>query len=570
MKKTLFIISAFMACFDYAVAQSTITFGTKTYLASDIDNISYTEYEINNTIIDEINADPSLSIFAEALRKTALCDSVVGYDPYLKQTTYSLEDNTDRDGYKLYYPKTKTQKYTIFIEDNATLAKYGINSFDDLVAKCKDWYGKANDWYDYINEKGKAISTGNDYTNRFNVVNMFVAYHMLKVGMPIDKILYERNSNTMATWNYCFGYEPQAYFETMLPNTLVKAWELNPKSTHDIFLNRYRKNNTLTDQIATFGSDETHPVIYEGSNVDRNRSLESFNGYVHRVDKPLLYDQNAKDALCERMRFNISTMLPEMINEGLRFTDAKTISSTLNNGGNGYRVAFPTDYFDNLKCYDNRTVLRYNVMGAWRALESDQFQGWGPCDFAIKLPHVPTGTYELRIIYPPMQRGGQIQYYVGPSSDKALMQAIGIPLDATLNPYERGEVIGFEPITYGNGYGFYSDITMKNHGYMRAPASFSRGSYNMITDRLTYDASDSFAAARVMADNPSCCCRTEEGYGTMILRRVIGTINIKQGDDCWLRIRNMLDDINLGWSLDFIELVPVSILNNTDMHEDWY
>lgn len=570
MRKRILLTAAASACFLLSMGQTKLNVGGKQYVASQIEKITYEEIEINNSVLDEINECPAYSIFAEALKKTGLCDSIAGFDPYAKLHIYNVENPTDRDGRNLYLPKTKRQKYTIFAESNDVLAANGITSFGDLAKKCAEWYGNAGEWYDYIKEKNITISTGNDYTNRFNVVNMFVAYHILKAGMAVDQILYEKNADTNSSWNYCFGYEPQAYFETMLPNTLVKAWELNPKTTKDIYLNRYRKNNTLTDQIATFGSDATHPIIYEGAKVNREGSLESHNGYVHSIDKPLVYDKNAKDALHERMRFDVATILPEIINDGLRFATASTVS-TWNNGGDGNRVAFAQDYFDNLKCYDNRTVLRYNVMGAWRALESHQFQGWDTYDYALKLPHVPSGRYELRIIYPPMSRGGQIQYYIGSSSDLKDMQAMGEPLDAIANPYEDPS-IGYEDIFYmADDYGMKSDAVMRKNGYMRAPASFSRGTYNTITDKLTYDENDIYSAARQMvAKSTNTSCRTESGYGTMMLRRIIGTLDIKQGEDYWLRIKNLLDDPNLGWSFDFLELVPVDVADSKDMHEDWY
>lgn len=523
-----------------------------------------------------VEGEKDLSIFYAALEATGFTDKLtaekkLNADGTTK--TYELQKHEDRDGNSLYYPKECMIKWTVFAETDDVFRAAGINSFNDLKAKCAEWYGNCSAWYDYIREKGITPSTGEDYTNPFNVVNMFVAYHILRAGMPIDRIVYEKNKSTDASWNFCFGYEPQEYFETMLPNTILKVWETNPKTTKNLWLNRYLTNNTLTSKLGLFGmpNDGDHTLVFAGVPVDRENSVETLNGYIHRIKGILKYDQNAKDALHERLRFDSSTFLYELINNGLRGATPAEVS-TLNGGGDGNRVAFENTFFDNIVCYNPGTLLRFNVMGAWRAHNSDQFQGWDVYDFAIKLPHVPTGEYELRIIYPPMARGGLMQFYLGNSSKQSDMVAIGIPFDACANPYEDA-TIGYEDIVNRaddetSDCGVESDQRMHVRGYMRAPASFSRGTYNSVTDPLSYNEDDIYSAASQIIGSTSC--RSETGYGTMMLRRIITTQRFEQGKDYWLRIKNLVNDTNLGWSFDFVELVPLDIVNSQTMTEDWY
>ena len=523
-----------------------------------------------------VEGEKDLSIFYSALDVTGLTDTLMIENKKNEDgtnKTYSLASHNDRDGNSLYYPKECMVKWTVFAETDDAMRAAGINNFNDLKQKCIEWYGNCGAWYDYINEKGITISTGDDYTNPFNVVHMFVAYHILRAGMPIDRIVYEKNSSTDASWNFCFGYEPQEYFETMLPNTLLKVWETNPKTTKNLWLNRYLTNNTLTSRIgmcAMGNGDVDHQLVFAGVPVDRNNSVETLNGYIHRIGGVLKYDQNARNALYERLRLDSSTFLYELINNGLRGATPNEVS-TLNGGGDGNRVAFENTFFDNIVCYNPGTLLRFNVMGAWRAHNSDQFQGWDVYDFAIKLPHVPTGEYELRIIYPPMGRGGLMQFYIGNSSKQSDMVAVGIPFDACADP-NTDATFGYEPepdeIDDTYDFGVASDQTMHVRGYMRAPASFSRGTYNTITDQLTYSDDDIYSAARQITGSTNC--RTERGYGTMMLRRIITTQRFEQGKDYWLRIKNLVNDSNLGWSFDFIELVPLDIVNNQNMTEDWY
>lgn len=519
-------------------------------------------------IAEQLQVDPDFTLFAEALVKTGL-DKELAIES--KDTVYTLAEKkpTDRDNNPLYCPTECKVKFTIFAETNEVFRQNGINNLDDLIEKCKEWYSNPT-WYDYVTEKGIQISTGDDYTNEWNVLHMFVAYHILRAGMPVNQIVYEKTNVNSGSWNVCFGYEPQEYFETMLPNTLLKVWATDPNSQNmnpKLWINRYRMNNTLTEEYGTLGKDETHPIVFEGVAIDRTYNKETLNGYIQKIKGILKYDQMTKNSFYERIRLDSSTFLYELINNGIRNATPGQVS-TMNGGGDGNRVAFDVNYFDNIVCYNPNTVLRFNVMGAWRAHNSDQFQGWDTYDIAFKLPHVPSGEYELRIIYPPMDRGGMMQFYIGESSKQADMVTQGIPFDARSNPYEDA-TIGYSDVDPDNEeFGIEGDQIMHVRGFMRAPASFSRGTYNTNTSKLTVTPEDPYAACRQMTGGTSC--RTESGYGTMMLRRIVCTQTFKQGTDYWLRIKNLINASNLGWSFDFVELVPVGIVNSQDMMEDWY
>lgn len=532
----------------------------------------------DRTINNQLNAESDLSIFYEALRNTGL-DKVVEAENKNKEYLYYTTGKNQRDGNILYCPSECLIKWTIFAETNEVFNKEGIYNFHDLKEKCKEWYAGSSAWYDYLKEMGITPTTDDTYTDEFNVVHMFVAYHILQAGMPIDKIVYEKNSRN-SKWNVCFGYEPQDYFPTMLRNTMLKVWQTNPKTTKELWINRYRLFNTMTDQIGTFGDPDTHPIIFPGVKIDRKGSVESRNGYIHRIGGILKYDQNAVNSQKERMRLDSSNFLYELINNGIRFATNSEISALdqQQNGttDGGVRVAFDNTYFDNIYCYNPETKLHFCVMGDWRANNADQFQGFGAYDFAVKLPNVPTGTYEIRIVYPPMARGGLMQYYIGKTNKQEDMLAQGIPFDACADPTLEGNVMGCEQIyEYSEDhpdtdYGVESDQRMKVRGYMRAPASFSRAGNNSITDQLKFDKSldDPYQCAKQIVGSSSC--RSEWGYGTMMLRRIICTWNFKQSEDCWLRIKSLIEGETLGWSFDFIEIVPISVVNSTTMTEDWY
>lgn len=521
---------------------------------------------------------PEFSIFYEALHATGLDSTILAL--YEKEGTYSLSENKGRPGSSFadilyYYPTECKIRYTIFAETDDVFRQNDITDFESLKAKCAEWYSGAAAWYDYPDKSSNPISTGDDYTYTYNVVNMFIRYHILRAGMTVSHLVYEDNGNNV-NWNYAFGGEPYDYYETLLPHTLMKIWQplyaSDNTNSKNIFINRYIENNTLTDQIGLYGSAGIHTVKDKGVLVNRAKSnIQALNAYIHAIDKPLVYSRDVPNGvLHERMRIDAVTMFPELINNDFRFATPEEIGAMNPYSNDGGQVRLPLDYFDDLVCYKQNTKLSFYVQGAWRAWESNQISGWDENDFAFRLPPVPSGDYEIRIVYPPTKFGGIQQYYIGTTKETGSMQPLGIPFDArypnTSLEADR-TATGYLLYTEFSDYGVASDLVMRNHGYMRAPASFSRGTFNSIKTPIT-DPADLIGTD---GSNIPYCSRYEEGYGTSLLRRILGTVHLDQDKDYWLRIKNLLTNYpELGFSVDFIELVPVDIVNSQDYTEDWY
>ena len=491
---------------------------------------------------------PQYSIFSEALQRTGLCDSVARSSKGHKFNKPG--DVNDTNGSRLYCPTECKVGYTIFAESDDVMKRYGINSFEDLVAYANKVYGGAAAWYPVFADHGKQISTGDDYTSRNNALNMFVAYHILYAAMAQDQFVFEDKPGVPSgtdKWNYVNGGEPYDYYETMLPHTLMKIWEPQPGKT--LYINRWVKNNTLTDEVGTYGSAAMHPLMDPGVVIDRSKEVSAYNGYIQGINGMLVYDSHVPNGtLHERMRLKSTCFLPEFINNGFRYMYMNEVSA-LNGGGSGARIAFPIDYFDNVICYNGeQTKLRYNVKGDYRAYQADAFQGWGQYDLAIKLPSVPNGIYEFRLYYSPMGHGGMMQFYWGKTKNMQSMQALSIPLDVRIPAADPR--IGWTPFYEEDDQGVASDEAMHNRGYMRGPYSFCGHPGDDGDTKTTHN------------------CR---GDGTVTLRRVLGRINIKQSDDFWFRFKSVInDDSDLKWQLDFVEFVPVSIVDNDMYSEDWY
>jgi hypothetical protein len=48
-------------------------------------------------------------------------------------------------------------------------------------------------------------------------------------------------------------------------------------------------------------------------------------------------------------------------------------------------------------------------------------------------------------------------------------------------------------------------------------------------------------------------------------------VEIKQGNENWLRIKSLNTNSNTNpVGLDFVEIVPVSVVDNQEYTEDWY
>lgn len=501
---------------------------------------------------DTFAVSPRFTIFSKALEVTKWSDSLLVTEKDHGDEPYSYIQ-LSREGASLgtlEYPTECRVGFTLFAETDEEMERNDIYSFEDLVAYANRVYGNASAWYDYLTENNLTVSTGDDYENPLNALNMFVAYHIVNASMPTNQLVYEKSGYDGTFWNFAPDATPHDYYETKLPHTLLKVWK--PSNTNSqLCINRYQTFNSLTNEVGTPGTN--HEVMRQGFQVDRTvgSSIEATNGWIHSIrnldyQNPtykglLVYDRSVvREVLHERMRVNCTSLFPELITNGLRFDCP----------GNGNRMGLPKDYFDNIVLNQNEICFCYCTHGAWRAWQSDQLQFWGSFDFSFKLPPVPTGTYEIRVIYAPMSYGAFVQYYIGPSRSVATMRALGIPMDMTIEPTDPR--IGWTNPEEEDDRGIATDIALHNRNYMRAPYSISTVS-NDGRRPTTWTLETS---GRV------------EGGSTV--RQVLGREELKQGDENWMRIKLLSKKNTVPASIDFIELIPVDVVDNQQYAEDWY
>ena len=164
--------------------------------------------------------------------------------------------------------------------------------------------------------------------------------------------------------------------------------------------------------------------------------------------------------------------------------------------------------------------------------EGDEIIFKGRYDVTVKLPPVPAGTYELRMMTcVGFATRGIIQYYIDGRPQ-------GIPFD--MRPGGR-TLFGFKSDTdLGDEDAITAfDKSIHNIGWMKGPKCYMCG------HRSSFDAS---ATTMRNQDNT--------------IRKVVGTFYTDGKSDHYLRIQQKMESENNELNFDFIELCPSSVYNN--------
>ena len=474
------------------------------------------------------------SLFSLALKRTGLDEEL----SELERT--GIKEVTNETQY--WVPEKCELGYTIFAETDDVFRAHGITDIPTMAEYAAQVYQDCakdgSGWYDYARRNKIEVSTGTDYENQWNVLNMFIRYHLVAYKMPWDRLVYDWNQTAKVT--LC------EYYETMLPYTLIKMTRNSGKR----MLNRWVENNSLTDRVAELGTAAMHQVRFEGIELEgQNGQIQAINGYIHPLTDLLVYNEDVpKGALNERMRFDDTSLLGEMMSNSIRGMTMAEIKAHVD-GGEYSRVRFPSNYFSNLMVYNgDDTMLRYLAKddGAWSNYEGDEFLCVGNYDFALRLPPVPDGTYELRLGYTANGSRGMLQFYLGTSSELVSMKALDIPLDMRHVPTDASDgtpdtQTGWCLASKTDDQGVQTDIDMHNLGYMRGPLYYTVGK----------------GGSTVARNN------RED------LRRIIAKQNFEQGE-YWLRFKTVINKSDAQFHLDYIEFCPENVYNSTTYVEDMY
>lgn len=497
----------------------------------------------SKTISAVVEETPFLSLFSEALRVTELGDSLEQYMDF----DYKDADrryNVPSMGL-VPAPPYKYHGYTVFCEPDEVFFNMGIHDLDQLYEQCKKWYPEATD---------------PSFTSDDNALHKFVAYHLLDRKMPYSRLVmynltyYKRGTMIMdSESNYPPNYDRKEYYETMQGTMLKVTRPLSsevsgpdtdgtPRALRECILLNYAEGlvNKADPFNTTFGAQQIpgNVRVMDPVEVDAaperypDYSSEALNGNILLLDHPLIYNEEMMTgyALNEIIRMDIIGLFPELTNNDIRWSSGLDLEYS----GSVIVAMLPHGYCKGLKCNTEETNVNMFQSGyLYENYQGDVIMSHGEADWSIRLPHVPAGTYELRLCYYINDYRGICQFYI----DDVIT---GIPVDLRING--MSPQIGYVADRETSDNGAANDKQMKNRGYMKSPDTF-------------YIYNGSYKARE----------------STAVLRKVITTKYLSDGDH-WLRFKNLSGDMGGEQQLcfDYVELVPIGLYKRTDLPADYW
>ncbi len=476
----------------------------------------------SNTLPKLIADQPYFSLFSAALLETGIDSKLQVYKTLLNGEEYTLGNvpaqcfaDEDCGSNKARYPHTYYTKFTGFIETDDVFAQEGIYTLDDLKEFAEKWYGTED---------------RNDPQSPKNALNKFMAYHFLDRELNYNMIIHYGLEHTYykseGANGMVQGLDRMDYYETLL-GTLMKACK--PMSSDDsyeaqnIYLNyshrptrQFEMNKHLKVRViplSEFTEKEEHAGFEQSA----------LNGVIHPIDKILVYneDEMKGNVLNERMRFDVSALFPELTNNGVRFGRWDQTGGKCSHGD--YNI--PDGYCKNMKFNESTTEFHYFCPYSWGCnYQADEIIVVGKYDLEYRLPHVPAGTYELRMGYTATSIRAITQFYVDG-------KVTGIPVD--LKILADDPRIGWIDDDDTEDDGVENDKTMRNHGYMKGPDSYYMQHGSPITAR--------------------------EHSGAI---RIIITQKYFDDNDHWIRMKKVDELDDREFNHDYFELVPKGVVTS--------
>ena len=489
-----------------------------------------------------ISETPSIRVFSKLLEVTGWDEKMMEFRD-MEYEEKQPQTWTDTDGTVIEAPSKRNKGYTAFVETDqlfydkgwiSEMPQYENNDIANWATIYADIQNKLREFV--ASEKSKApngeyegvyLDESDDPKNENNIVNQFVSYHLLPFRVVYDKLVihyvemgYGYSTPSVKSIN-C-----HEYYETMGNQRRILKFT-DGERTGGVRINRY---------VSQYNRDTYNEEVVPDSGIlvkapSSEVVNDALNGNFFLIDDILTYGQNVpNEVLNERMRYDVTSLLPELMTNDIR----RPYSGTL-------KYSFlPTGYCDNL-IYDDETFYKYGPQ--WPAnYQCDEHNAVGNYDVYLKLPPVPyTGTYELRWCIPIFPNRGMMQVYLG--TDRANLPAIGLPLDLRMEA--SNPLIGWEADTDDEEYNTTVDKNMRNHGYMKPPAhDGSARSGNPVTVSM------------------------RESTSYQRIRKILWTGTVRPTDEIWVRMKTVLDNPNTMLVLDFLEWCPRTVYNNKAVPED--
>jgi uncharacterized surface protein with fasciclin (FAS1) repeats len=465
-----------------------------------IDHVLTSSNDLLPTILEK---DPSITLFCQAMKLTGLDVLTSKYlDPTYSCSVDSVElgilYHTGNEWETGYFMKARKFMYTAFVETDSVFAQsqYHIRTIEDLKAYAKSVYDAT-----YPKDAGLYDQ---DWTNRKNPLNRFIAYHFLdRLGNYYSLTISGEVKRLMQVTSVMDATDT---YETMCPHTVLQV----SYPSEGLFLNRKGVGANFS---------------VRGAKIAPSDSL-ALNGVYHYIDDILTYSPQTKDIVFNtRFRFDATTLSSDFMSSGAR-----------GRAGTATCTAFKDGAVKDWSFSDKTFVSVRNRHTDFDSYQGDEVVLLGQYDFTFKLPPVPEGTYEIRLGYCAMSTRGVIQtIFERHSIGSWIKSPCGIPLDLRVNA--TNTAIGWVADVSNSETNMSNDKAMHNRGYMKGPDSIEKNGNSIFRN------------------------------SSATFRCILTTRYLSADEDNYLHIRQVLDNPKAEFAFDYIELCPKSVFaNGEDKH----
>ncbi len=444
-------------------------------------------------------------------------------------------------------PERLKYGYTIFAETDAFWQEtLGVDpkelSRGEMAERVQEWVVTQGLYPNAVNDK--------NYSNPKNVLNQFVTYHILPARIPVNMLVIHSNETDYdfaAGENAVLGIPVWEFHTTIGERRLLKIYE--SKESNGIYINRFPNLNNERD--GDYHENSCDPDK-EGFLIKTGEMRDVLNGYIYPIERTgaagpaaLAYTPETRLNFQKyRIRFDVTALFPEFLNNDLKMTPSPVTQSQKNWG-------FPTDndykYLENLSIMEG-TKFHYlpacdrkqlPTMG-WKNFQFDEFNVTGQYEMTFRMPPVPVrGTYELR--YAIQSQGelrGMCQVYFGTDPENLVPQ--DIPLDMNLNGATSGNPMGWLIDQEDDEINAETDKKMRNYRYMKGPNSYYAGNKGQPLAR-----NDQYTNRRI------------------IVRQEMDPDKVY-----YLKFKSVLEDPSWEFYLDYLEFCAKEVYDNPMTPED--
>ncbi len=451
---------------------------------------------------DLIAADTATQIFAQALKMTNLVDSLTNYI----DLSYSCGGDSIDPAKGIPQRFGGKDMHAIYPEKR--YFKYTAFVETDSVFRknginnLEDLIAYAKRVYDQTFPADAGLYD-DDPTHRKNPLNRFVSYHLMDRQCKYADLAPSGEILTQCCRTDIADAED--FWETMCPGTMIRFCRPNG----ELYANR----KGLGNRVVNYNYGVKVLSASESGKADQ----VALNGMYHYIDKILVYDTKVRDEVLNcRMRIDGTTLCADFINQDARG----------HYGADEMRlIALKNGYMKNWKCSPESFVAVHCDNPWWSSYLGNAVAVKGQYDVQFKLPTPPPGLYEIRLGYVAGEERGVVQVYLN-------NEPCGIPVDLRMGAW--GPDVGYEADTEDEEHNRANDKAMRNRGFLKGMDSYGKpGATNFRVDAPEH------------------------------MRRILTTAQIKEGEEYWLRFRQVMDG-NVEWSFDYIELCPKSIYGSPE------